>query len=112
MRVRASMPAIAPRSVRVLFTETCSLYVPAATFMVSPGEAALIAAWIDEKHPPEPEVFTQSVANGAGAAGPDPVATNGPERNIEAADNNSKLLAIRFRWLSLVTDSRIIPPRM
>jgi hypothetical protein len=44
--VLASTPACAPRRVRVLSTTTFSLYVPAATVIVSPLEARAIAPLI------------------------------------------------------------------
>ncbi len=40
------VPEPAPVKVRFLLITTCSVYVPAATLIVSPDEAAVTAAWI------------------------------------------------------------------
>ena len=45
-RVRASTPALAPRRMRALLTVTFSVYVPGHTLTMSPGSAAITAAWI------------------------------------------------------------------
>src|SRR5580698_5115142 len=56
----------APINASVLVTSTSSLYVPAATWMVSPAEAAATAAPIVLWHPDAPVAFTHSVAAAAG----------------------------------------------
>src|SRR5579859_2145149 len=54
--------APAPCSVSDFVMVTLSLYVPAATVMVSPAAAALTAAWMDARHPPVPPGVTQLLA--------------------------------------------------
>src|SRR5580692_8502826 len=69
----ASMMVVAlpaPMSDSVLLMVTSSLYVPAATWIVSPDAAALTAAEMLVWQPEAPVGFTHSVADKAGCHAP------------------------------------------
>src|SRR5215469_4392698 len=83
-----SSTASSPRSLMPLVvTHTASWYVPGATVIVAPGEAASTAAWIE---PPGP---TTTAAEAAGAA-----TTTAAAAIMPAAANRN----VVFHWLIAV----------